>query len=91
MKLGKLAEWISTTVSETLTSMAFPSKHWRRIRTNNPLERIMREIRRRTRCAGAFQDGESALWPPPGSDTSPARAGRRAAITELKEEPHAAA
>ena len=80
MKLGKLAEWISTTASET-----------RRIRINNPLERIMREIRRRTRCAGAFQDGESALWPPPGSDTSPARAGRRAAITELKEEPHAAA
>jgi putative transposase len=61
VKLGMLAEWISTTVSETLTSMAFPSEHWRRIRTNNPLERIMREIRRRTRCVGAFPDGESAL------------------------------
>jgi transposase-like protein len=41
--------------------------HWRRIRTNNPLERIIREIRRRTRVVGAFPDGESALtWPRPG-------------------------
>jgi transposase-like protein len=41
------------------------SKHWRRIRTNNPLERIMREIRRRTRVVGAFPDDESALAPRP--------------------------
>jgi len=40
---------------------AFPSIHWRQIRTNNPLERITREIRRRTRVAGAFPDGKSAL------------------------------
>lgn len=39
----------------------FPAQHWRRIRTNNPLERIIREIRRRTRVVGAFPDGESAL------------------------------
>ena len=41
--------------------MRFPSEHWRQIRTNNPLERIMREIRRRTRVVGAFPDGQSAL------------------------------
>jgi transposase-like protein len=35
--------------TETLAYLAFPSEHWRRIRTNNPLERTMREIRRRTR------------------------------------------
>ena|ERR1700730_2655370 len=40
---------------------AFPEQHWRRIRTNNPLERILREIRRRTRVVGAFPDGQSAL------------------------------
>jgi hypothetical protein len=45
----------------TLTYYAFPEEHWRRIRTNNPLERILREIRRRTRVVGAFPDGQSAL------------------------------
>jgi mutator family transposase len=37
-------------VPETLAYYAFPKEHWRRIRTNNPLERIMREIRRRHLC-----------------------------------------
>ena len=41
--------------------MAFPREHWTRLRTNNVLERIMREIRRRTRVVGAFPDGRSAL------------------------------
>jgi putative transposase len=40
---------------------SYPSNHWRQIRTNNPLERIIREIRRRTRVVGAFPDGHSAL------------------------------
>jgi transposase-like protein len=44
----------------TVAYLAFPSEHWRRM-TNNPLERIMREIRRRTRVVGAFPDGQSAL------------------------------
>jgi len=41
--------------------MSFPSEHWTRIRTNNGLERLMREIRRRTRVVGSFPDGQSAL------------------------------
>ena len=44
-----------------LAYYAFPEEHWRRIRTNNPLERLMREIRRRTRVVGAFPDGQSYL------------------------------
>jgi Transposase, Mutator family len=48
-------------VEETLTYYAFPEEHWRRIRTNNPLERILREIKRRTRVVGTFPDGQSAL------------------------------
>ena len=47
--------------AETLTYMKYPPKHWRSLRTNNPLERIMKEIRRRTRVVGAFPDGRSAL------------------------------
>ncbi len=41
--------------------MGFPSQHWTRIRTNNMLERVNREIKRRTRAIGAFPDGNSAL------------------------------
>jgi transposase-like protein len=63
-------------VEETLAYYAFPEEHWRRIRTNNPLERVLREIRRRTRVMGAFRDGQSALSLPPGCATSPARHGR---------------
>ena len=61
MRLAKVAAWLEETVDETLVYYAFPDEHWRRIRTNNPLERIMREIRRRTRVVGAFPDGQSAL------------------------------
>ncbi len=61
MKLSKAAQIVADGVGETLSYMAFPREHWTRIRTNNPLERIMREIRRRTRVVGAFPDGNSAL------------------------------
>jgi putative transposase len=61
MKLSKAARAVEEGASETLSYMAFPREHWIRIRTNNPLERIMREIRRRTRVVGAFPDGKSAL------------------------------
>ena len=61
MKLAKVAEWLNETIDETVVYCAFPDEHWRRIRTNTPLERVMREIRRRTRVVGAFPDGQSAL------------------------------
>jgi putative transposase len=61
MRLGKAAELVEKAVLETLAYYTFPEEHWRRIRTNNPLERIMREIRRRTRVVGAFPDGNSAI------------------------------
>ena len=61
MKLKAAAELVEQRGGETLTYYAYPSTHWRQIRTNNPLERIIREIRRRTRVVGAFPDGHSAL------------------------------
>ena len=61
MKLARAAELVDTAIHETLTYYQYPQTHWIRIRTNNPLERIMREIRRRTRVVGAFPDGNSAL------------------------------
>ena len=61
MKLGRAAELVEQQVAETLTYYAFPDATGIKIRTNNPLERIIREIRRRTRVVGAFPDGNSAL------------------------------
>lgn len=60
-KLGKAADIVESGIDETLAYMAYPQTHWRKIRTNNPLERIMREIKRRTRVVGVFPDGNSAL------------------------------
>jgi transposase-like protein len=61
MRLGKAAGLVEEAIEETLTFYRFPDNHWVRIRTNNPMERIIREIRRRTRVVGAFPDGQSAL------------------------------
>src|SRR5881409_2910678 len=61
MCLTKAAELVEAKAHDTLTYFAFPSNHWRQVKTNNPLERIIREIRRRTRVVGAFPDGHSAL------------------------------
>lgn len=61
MKLGKAAGIVREGCEETLSYYEFPREHWRSLRTNNPLERIIREIRRRTRVVGSFPDGQSAL------------------------------
>ena len=61
LKLESLAKFVEESVEETLSYMDFPTEHWRKIRTNNGLERIMKEIRRRTRVVGSFPDGYSAI------------------------------
>ncbi len=61
VKLKEAAKCVRDGVAETLTYTRFPMEHWRRIRTNNAIERLNREIRRRTRVVGTFPDGKSAL------------------------------
>ena len=61
MKLKEAAKKVEDGIEETLTYCDFPSEHWSRIRTNNVIERLNREIRRRTRVVGCFPDGNSAL------------------------------
>jgi transposase-like protein len=48
-RLSKVAELVTAAVEEMLTYYAFAEEHWRRIRTINLLERILREIRRHAR------------------------------------------
>lgn len=61
MRLAKAAEIVENGIDETLSYYSLPAEPWRCLRTNNPLERLMREIHRRTRVGGAFPDGQSAL------------------------------
>ena len=61
MKLAKAAQMVEESIEETLHYMNFPREHWRSLRTNNPLERLIREVRRRTKVVGSFPDGNSAL------------------------------
>ena len=60
-KLNEAAKVVMDGYAETLAYTRFPREHWRRIRTNNAIERLNREIRRRTRVVGTFPDGKSAL------------------------------
>lgn len=63
-RMAKAADLVEQEVHETLTYYAFPDIHWRKIRTVNPLECIMKDIRRRNRVLGvdcAFRDGQSCL------------------------------
>ena len=61
IKLPAAAKKVEEGIFETLTYMKYPTEHWNRIRTNNTMERVNREIKRRTRAIGAFPDGQSAL------------------------------
>lgn len=61
MGFGGAADAVYGGYVETLTYTRFPMEHWKRIRTNNAIERLNREIRRRTRVVGTFLDGRSAL------------------------------
>lgn len=57
----KLASWLEANVPEGLTVFDFPVEHRRRLRTNNGLERLNREIKRRTRVATLFPNEASLL------------------------------
>ena len=61
MKLSKAAKKVEDGIEETLTYMDIPTQYWTRIQTNKTIERLNREIKRRTKAIGAFPDGQKAL------------------------------
>ena len=63
IKLKEAVKKIEDGTEEALTYCDFSSEHWPRIRTNNVIERLNREIRRRIRVVGTFPDGNSVLMP----------------------------
>ena len=60
-KMKAAATTLESGIQEALTYTSYPHEHWLKIRSNNGIERINREIRRRTNAVGAFPDGNSAL------------------------------
>jgi transposase-like protein len=56
-----LAGWLEANVPEAITVFGFPPGHRRRLRTNNGLERLNKEIKRRTRVATLFPNEASLL------------------------------
>ena len=65
-RMGAAADFIERCAHEPLTDYTFADIYWLKIRTNNPLEHTMKEIRRQTRVGKAFPDGQSCrnLAPP---------------------------
>lgn len=57
----KLAAWLGAHVPDGLTVFALPAEHRRRLRTSNLLERLNKEIKRRTRVATLFPNEASLL------------------------------
>ena len=57
----EFAKWLEENIDEELTVFQFPKEHWKKLRTSNGMERLNREIKRRTRVAVIFPNKESAL------------------------------
>ena len=58
---AKLADWLEQNVPEGLTVFAFPAAHQRRLRTSNGLERLNRELDRRTTVVSIFPNEAACL------------------------------
>jgi transposase-like protein len=55
------AQLVRSAEDDILAYMAFPTEHWKRIYSNNPLERLNKEVKRRTNVVGVFPDVPSVI------------------------------
>lgn len=60
-KAPRLSEWMEKACAESFTYFKFDEKYWRKIRTSNPLERLNREVKRRTKVVSIFPSEESCI------------------------------
>ena len=74
-RMNTAADLVERSVSETLTYYAFPDIHWQKIRTNNPLERIMKFAAEPVSLEHSLTASRASTWQPRGCATSPALHG----------------
>jgi len=60
-KLPKLAKYLEANLEDVMTFLAFPKSHHRKIHSTNVLERLNKEVKRRTKVVGAFPSEGSVL------------------------------
>jgi putative transposase len=60
-RFPKAAEILAAAEGDVTAYAAFPRAHWRKISSTNPLERINKEIKRRSNVVGIFPDDASVI------------------------------
>ena len=60
-RFGRLSELMDEAEEDVLSYAAFPGEHWQKIWSNNPLERVNKEIKRRTNVVGIFPTERSVM------------------------------
>jgi transposase-like protein len=60
-RFAKIGSLMAAAKAEVLAFAAFPRAHWQKIWSTNPLERINKEIKRRSRVAGIFPNEASGI------------------------------
>jgi putative transposase len=61
LRFGTVSSLLEETEEDLLAYMAFPREHWRQLYSTNPLERLNKEIKRRSNVVGIFPNGEAVI------------------------------